>query len=111
MTTLPPTLLSTQSIAMAAATFPDAAAGVVGPFAPAFAVAVAWGGGAPVAEGCQLTPAGCREQPAVCWAGEPGKLYTVILSDPDAPNPAEPKFAEWLHWCVRAAVVGRTGRL
>ena len=85
---------------MAAAAFPDAAAAVVGPFEPAFSVAVAWQGGAPCAEGAALSPAACREQPAVCWAGEAGKLYTVILSDPDAPNPAEPKFAEWIHWRV-----------
>lgn len=26
------------------------------------------------------------------------KLYTFALTDPDAPNPAEPKFAEWVHW-------------
>ena len=28
----------------------------------------------------------------------PGALYAVILSDPDAPNPTEPKFAEWIHY-------------
>ncbi len=29
---------------------------------------------------------------------DPSRLYTIILSDPDAPNTAEPKFAEWQHW-------------
>lgn len=28
------------------------------------------------------------------------KLYTLIMSDPDAPSRAEPKFREFFHWGV-----------
>ncbi|KAI3888908.1 hypothetical protein MKW92_025966 [Papaver armeniacum] len=27
-------------------------------------------------------------------------LYTLVMSDPDAPTPSEPSMKEWLHWVV-----------
>ncbi|KAH7381194.1 phosphatidylethanolamine-binding protein [Phaeosphaeria sp. MPI-PUGE-AT-0046c] len=30
----------------------------------------------------------------------PGSNYTFMLIDPDAPTPADPKFAYWRHWVV-----------
>ncbi|KAL4759433.1 YbhB/YbcL family Raf kinase inhibitor-like protein [Aspergillus foveolatus] len=29
-----------------------------------------------------------------------GQLYTLLLVDPDAPTPDDPKFAYWRHWVV-----------
>ena len=77
------------------ASFPEAAAPILDAFAPELELHVGWGGER-VAEGAQLSPATCKEVPSVCFSsGGEGKLYTIVLSDPDAPNPTEPKFAEW----------------
>ena len=69
-------------------------------FSPSVELSVSWGG-VPVEEGAQLSPSAVASPPTLALGGDAsssaGKLYTVILSDPDAPNPAEPKFAEWLH--------------
>lgn len=77
--------------------FPEAAKDVVDSFAPKFPLHISWGA-ATVAEGATLTPSDCKDTPAVCFDGEPGKLYTIVLADPDAPNPTDPKFACWVHW-------------
>jgi phosphatidylethanolamine-binding protein (PEBP) family uncharacterized protein len=77
--------------------FPEAAAGVVDAFEPKFDVALAFGDKT-VTEGEHITPTQGQYFPTVTWAGEADKLYTLILSDPDAPNPADPKFGEWQHW-------------
>ncbi|KAJ0067889.1 hypothetical protein NL108_011665, partial [Boleophthalmus pectinirostris] len=35
------------------------------------------------------------------WAGcDPSKLYTLVLTDPDAPSRKSPKFREWHHFLV-----------
>ena len=34
------------------------------------------------------------------WPTEEGALYTVVMTDPDAPSRADPKFREWRHWVV-----------
>lgn len=33
--------------------------------------------------------------------------YTLLLVDPDAPTPDEPKFAYWRHWVVSGLMPGR----
>ena len=38
--------------------------------------------------------------PKVDFAKEPGKLYTVIMVDPDAPSPDHPTMKYYLHWLV-----------
>ena len=43
-------------------------------------------------------------------AQDADKLYTFALTDPDAPNPTEPKFAEWVHWLsVNRSAAGAGG--
>jgi phosphatidylethanolamine-binding protein len=46
----------------------------------------------------------CKVAPTVSFAPEPGASpsasYTLILSDPDAPTPDDPKFAFWRHWIL-----------
>ena len=79
--------------------FPTAAAFVVDPFVPATTLSVTWPGSAPLTNGVELTPTAVAAQPAVSLGAGSG-LYTLILSDPDAPNPGSPEFAEWQHWRV-----------
>ncbi|KAL2075995.1 hypothetical protein VTL71DRAFT_938 [Oculimacula yallundae] len=46
----------------------------------------------------------CKVAPTISFAPEEGKdastSYTLLLVDPDAPTPEEPKFAFWRHWVV-----------
>jgi phosphatidylethanolamine-binding protein (PEBP) family uncharacterized protein len=50
--------------------------------------------GTVLVKGQELSKANTKIQPAVSFKGTTGKLYTLILSDPDAPA------ADWLHWLV-----------
>ncbi|KAI0148464.1 phosphatidylethanolamine-binding protein [Xylariaceae sp. FL1272] len=46
----------------------------------------------------------CKEAPTIAFPAEadapPNASYSLILTDPDAPTPDEPKFAFWRHWVV-----------
>ncbi|KAG8198765.1 hypothetical protein JTE90_023527 [Oedothorax gibbosus] len=51
--------------------------------------------------GNELTPTMVKDPPtSVHWPMEDQKLYTLCLTDPDAPSRDEPKLREWLHWLV-----------
>lgn len=50
--------------------------------------------------GNELTPTQVKDQPTVSWEAEPGALYTLVMTDPDAPSRANPKMREWKHWVV-----------
>ncbi|GAB6024935.1 hypothetical protein CHUAL_010037 [Chamberlinius hualienensis] len=52
------------------------------------------------AKGEELTPTQVKDQPTVQYEADPGKWYTFVMTDPDAPSRADPKFGEWLHWLV-----------
>ncbi|CAI2353500.1 unnamed protein product [Caenorhabditis sp. 36 PRJEB53466] len=47
-----------------------------------------------------LTPKQVKDVPEVKWEAEPGALYTLIKTDPDAPSRKEPTYREWHHWLV-----------
>ncbi|KRZ33731.1 Dedicator of cytokinesis protein 1 [Trichinella pseudospiralis] len=47
-----------------------------------------------------LTPTQVKEPPSLNWVTTPGALYTIVLTDPDAPSRQNPKFREWHHWLV-----------
>uniref|UniRef100_D3Z1V4 Phosphatidylethanolamine-binding protein 1 n=1 Tax=Mus musculus TaxID=10090 RepID=D3Z1V4_MOUSE len=49
-----------------------------------------------------LTPTQVMNRPSsISWDGlDPGKLYTLVLTDPDAPSRKDPKFREWHHFLV-----------
>ena len=47
---------------------------------------------------CPLSSTVTRSRSAAFTGAEAGTLYTVILSDPDAPSVEDPKFGEWQHW-------------
>ncbi|CAG9857778.1 unnamed protein product [Phyllotreta striolata] len=47
-----------------------------------------------------LTPTQVKDPPALKWPAEDEALYTVCMTDPDAPSREDPKFREWHHWLV-----------
>ena len=68
------------------------------------------GGSAGVAEGATLSVAQAALQPFVRLEpvggaaggvdGADDALYTLMMTDPDAPSVADPKFSEFVHWVV-----------
>ena len=36
-----------------------------------------------------------QSNPTVTWEAEEGKLYTLVMTDPDAPTRSDPKWGEW----------------
>ncbi len=64
--------------------------------------------GTVITEGSTQTPIAVSVLPTVGIEDAPaGTLYTLILSDPDAPSVADPKFGEWQHWVVINAPEGK----
>ena len=60
-------------------------------------------GGAEVDElGKVLTPTQVKNRPtSITWDGlDPGKLYTLVLTDLGAPSRKDPKYREWHHFLV-----------
>lgn len=53
-----------------------------------------------VSLGNELTPTQVKDQPAVKWESEEGVLYTLLMTDPDAPSRKNPEFGEVRHWLV-----------
>eukprot|EP00057_Strongylocentrotus_purpuratus_P016071 XP_011670545.1 PREDICTED: protein D2 [Strongylocentrotus purpuratus] len=67
---------------------------------PAAIAAVTWASGVEANLGNILTPTVVKDAPTMTWPTEEGALYTVVMTDPDAPSRADPKFREWRHWIV-----------
>jgi len=64
-----------------------------------------------IVEGSTFTPLSVSNEPHVLLSGASNDtLYTLILSDPDAPSVADPKFGEWQHWIVANAPGGVTSK-
>lgn len=61
---------------------------------------MSYGSGVEVTEGNELTPTQVKNIPKIEWPTEPNTLYTVLLTDPDAPSRKQPTFREWHHWLV-----------
>ncbi|XP_010268882.1 PREDICTED: protein MOTHER of FT and TFL1-like [Nelumbo nucifera] len=55
-----------------------------------------------VANGCEIKPSAAANKPKVQLSGSrlSNNLYTLVMTDPDAPSPSEPTMREWLHWIV-----------
>ncbi|KAI8124936.1 hypothetical protein FF38_12500 [Lucilia cuprina] len=53
-----------------------------------------------VKEGNVLTPTQVQNKPQLSWNADANALYTVCMTDPDAPSRKEPTFREWHHWLV-----------
>uniref|UniRef100_A0A8C2MPJ6 Phosphatidylethanolamine-binding protein 1 n=1 Tax=Cricetulus griseus TaxID=10029 RepID=A0A8C2MPJ6_CRIGR len=69
---------------------------------PQHALRVAYAGVEVDELGKVLTPTQVKNRPSsISWDGlDPGKLYTLVLTDPDAPSRKDPKFREWHHFLV-----------
>ncbi|KAL4897074.1 phosphatidylethanolamine-binding protein [Aspergillus ambiguus] len=73
-------------------------------FVPTTALTVQFGE-SPVSFGSFFRASECKEAPTVSFSKEAddpnaSKRYTLLLIDPDAPTPDDPKFAYWRHWVV-----------
>lgn len=68
--------------------------------APAKALEVSWKSGVKANMGNVLTPTQVKDPPSVHWEPEANAMYTLCMTDPDAPSRKEPKFREWHHWLV-----------
>lgn len=47
-----------------------------------------------------MTPSQVKDVPTVKWNVAADSLYTLCMTDPDAPSRQNPKFREWHHWLV-----------
>uniref|UniRef100_A0ACD5ZVW8 Uncharacterized protein n=1 Tax=Avena sativa TaxID=4498 RepID=A0ACD5ZVW8_AVESA len=73
---------------------------VVDMFVPTMPVSVRFGT-KDLTNGCEIKPSLAAAAPAVHIAGgRVGDLFTLVMTDPDAPSPSEPTMKEWLHWLV-----------
>ncbi|KAK7756141.1 hypothetical protein SLS62_001733 [Diatrype stigma] len=85
---------------------PGSAAGLVpAGFKPTTKLAVSFGGAAKAVDLGNFFRAGeCKLPPSISFAAEagadPSTSYLLLLTDPDAPTPDDPKFAFWRHWVV-----------
>ncbi|XP_059620811.1 protein D3-like [Phlebotomus argentipes] len=70
------------------------------PAAPKEVLKVSYPSGVAVNEGNELTPTQVKDVPTVTWSPEAGALYTLCMTDPDAPSRKEPTYREWHHWLV-----------
>lgn len=69
--------------------------------APLHAMIIEYPSGAGVKAGNILTPTQVKDIPtSISWPTEAGALYTLCMTDPDAPSRQTPKFREWHHWLV-----------
>ncbi|GLU12931.1 hypothetical protein SLE2022_295860 [Rubroshorea leprosula] len=53
-----------------------------------------------VSNGCEIKPSMTTNPPKVVISGQSHDLYTLVMTDPDAPSPSEPTMREWVHWIV-----------
>ncbi|RZC41298.1 PBP domain containing protein [Asbolus verrucosus] len=61
---------------------------------------VTYPNGARVEGGNELTPTQVKDVPSIKWDADDDALYTVCMTDPDAPSRQAPEFREWQHWLV-----------
>ena len=61
---------------------------------------ITYASGAVVDLGKELTPTQVKDLPEVSWNAEPGALYTLLFTDPDAPSRETPTLGEVCHWLV-----------
>ncbi|CAJ0950868.1 unnamed protein product, partial [Mesorhabditis belari] len=70
------------------------------PVPPKCVLDVSYNSGAKTDFGNELTPTQVKDKPTVTWESEANALYTLILTDPDAPSRANPAIRECMHWVV-----------
>ncbi|KAL6626930.1 hypothetical protein ACP70R_030656 [Stipagrostis hirtigluma subsp. patula] len=73
---------------------------VVDQFSPTVALRVSYNGRR-IMNGADLRPSAVSARPRVEVGGEDlREFYTLVIVDPDAPNPSNPTLREYLHWLV-----------
>ncbi|OVA06783.1 Phosphatidylethanolamine-binding protein PEBP [Macleaya cordata] len=76
---------------------------VVDMFTPTVELVVYYGS-MKITNGCKLKPFAVSDKPLVQINTRShnlsSNLYTLVMTDPDAPTPSEPSMREWLHWIV-----------
>ncbi|OZJ05450.1 hypothetical protein BZG36_01648 [Bifiguratus adelaidae] len=74
---------------------------VIQDFTPATLIGGKFAKGGDIAMGNTLAINDTQEPPQIEFAGDrEGAVYTVILTDPDAPSRQDPKWREFRHWVV-----------
>ncbi|KAG5536166.1 hypothetical protein RHGRI_023828 [Rhododendron griersonianum] len=58
-----------------------------------------------VTNGCNIKPSIATNPPRVTFTDHSNELYTLVMTDPDAPSPSEPSMREWVHWSVRNEIL------
>nr|DAD32045.1 TPA_asm: hypothetical protein HUJ06_010896 [Nelumbo nucifera] len=53
-----------------------------------------------ITNGCDIKPSMAVNPPKVVVSGRNDDLYTLVMTDPDAPSPSQPTMREWVHWIV-----------
>ncbi|KAB8076491.1 phosphatidylethanolamine-binding protein [Aspergillus leporis] len=76
--------------------FPNSAPLIPEDFSPSTELQVTFGERS-VSLGNLFRVSECKTAPKISFATE---KYTLLLTDPDAPTPDDPKFAYWRHWVV-----------
>ncbi|XP_024969011.1 protein MOTHER of FT and TFL1 homolog 2-like [Cynara cardunculus var. scolymus] len=77
----------------------DVLGGVVEPFVPMITMTVYYGTNK-LTNGRELNVSMVKATPRVLIGGNPDELYTLVMIDPDAPNPNEPELKELVSWIV-----------
>nr|5TVD_A Chain A, Tm16 [Trichuris muris] len=68
--------------------------------APQLLCSATYASGVSAELGNVLTPTQVKEPPKLHWEADSSSLYTLVLTDPDAPSRSSPKFREWHHWLI-----------
>ncbi|KMZ72049.1 Protein HEADING DATE 3A [Zostera marina] len=76
--------------------------GVVDPFTTSVSMKIKYGGDRGIViTGCEFKPSVLSTHPIVrVGDGDLRNFYTLVMVDPDAPNPSDPTLREYLHWLV-----------
>ncbi|KAM6542388.1 hypothetical protein CsatB_006835 [Cannabis sativa] len=74
---------------------------VLDPFTKTVSLKVSYTGNRAINNGTDLRPSQVANSPRVEIGGDDLRtFYTLVMVDPDAPNPSEPNLKEYLHWLV-----------
>ncbi|KAJ4973538.1 hypothetical protein NE237_006712 [Protea cynaroides] len=72
---------------------------VIDLFVPSVPMSVQYGS-KHISNGCEIKPSIAINRPNVLISGSFNELFTLVMTDPDAPSPSEPTMRELVHWIV-----------